>query len=115
MEPEGATNMNELILVIVALPLIAAIIESLVHEKSAKAIAILGSAIACLVSIFGITTGGTIDRGFHHVFNAPWLPKLGLMFSFGLDGMSSLLVLLTTFLTVIAVIVIPAPKSAVRA
>jgi len=107
--------MNELILVIVALPLIAAVIASLVHEKSAKSISIIGSAIACLLSILGITTGGTIDRGFHHVFNAPWLPKLGLMFSFGLDGMSSLLVLLTTFLTVIAVIVIPAPKNAVRA
>ena len=50
MEPEEATDMNELILVIVALPLIAAVLASLVQEKSAKSIAILGSAIACLVS-----------------------------------------------------------------
>ena len=106
--------MNELILVVVALPLIAAVLASLMSEKSSKAIAILGSAFACLVSILGLTTGGNVDRGFHHVFNAPWLPKLGLMFSFGLDGMSSLLVLLTTFLTVVAVIVVPAPKHAVR-
>ena len=39
--------MNELILVIVALPLIAAVIASLVQEKSAKSISIIGSAIAC--------------------------------------------------------------------
>lgn len=106
--------MNALILVVVALPIIAAVLTTLLREKSAKSVAILGSAIACLVSILGITTGGQTDRGFHHVFNAPWLPKLGLTFSFGLDGMSSLLVLLTTFLTVVAVIVIPAPKHAVR-
>lgn len=106
--------MNALILVVVALPILAAVLTTLLREKSAKSVAILGSAIACLVSILGITTGGQTDRGFHHVFNAPWLPKLGLTFSFGLDGMSSLLVLLTTFLTVVAVIVIPAPKHAVR-
>lgn len=106
--------MNALILVVVALPIIAAVLTTLLREKSAKSVAILGSAIACLVSILGITTGGQTDRGFHHVFNAPWLPKLGLTFSFGLDGMSSLLVLLTTFLTVVAVIVVPAPKHAVR-
>lgn len=106
--------MNALILVVVALPIIAAVLTTLLREQSAKSVAILGSAIACLVSILGITTGGQTDRGFHHVFNAPWLPKLGLTFSFGLDGMSSLLVLLTTFLTVVAVIVIPAPKHAVR-
>ena len=106
--------MNALILVVVALPILAAVLTTLLREKSAKSVAILGSAIACLVSILGITTGGQTDRGFHHVFNAPWLPKLGLTFSFGLDGMSSLLVLLTTFLTVVAVIVVPAPKHAVR-
>ena len=107
--------MNVLILVVVVLPIFAAFLASLMNEKSAKSVAILGSAVACLVSILGITTGGQIDRGFHHVVNAPWLPKLGLTFSFGLDGMSSLLVLLTTFLTVVSVIVVPAPKHAVRA
>jgi len=107
--------MNVLILVVVVLPIFAAFLASLMNEKSAKSVAILGSAVACLVSILGITTGGQIDRGFHHVVNAPWLPKLGLTFSFGLDGMSSLLVLLTTFLTVVSVIVVPTPKHAVRA
>ena len=107
--------MNQLILVIVALPILTAVLVALLREQSAKPVAILGSAVACLVSIFGLTTGGMVDKGFHHVLNAPWLPKLGLMFSFGLDGMSSLLVLLTTFLTVIAVTVAPAPKTATRA
>lgn len=107
--------MNLLILAIVALPIIAALLISLVNERAAKPMATLGSAVACLVSIFGLTTGGTIENGFHHVFNAPWLPKLGLMFSFGFDGMSSLLVLLTTFLTVVAVTVVPAPKASIRA
>ena len=61
--------MNQLILVIVALPILAAVLVALMRELSAKPIAILGSAVACLVSIFGLTTGGIVEKGFHHVLN----------------------------------------------
>ncbi len=43
-------------------------------------------------------------NGFRFVFERPWIPQIGVSYKFGVDGISMLLVLLTTLLGFIAVL-----------
>jgi NADH-quinone oxidoreductase subunit M len=72
-------------------------------KKQVAAVATVASAVEFVVSLwlwFGFTPGG----GFQFVEIADWIPRLGIGYRVGVDGISLLLVLLTSLLTLIAVI-----------
>lgn len=66
-------------------------------------IAAVASVIEFVASLwlwFGFTPGA----GFQFAEKLEWIPRFGISYALGIDGISLLLVLLTTFLTIIAVI-----------
>jgi NADH-quinone oxidoreductase subunit M len=85
------------ILLIVPL-LFSLIIFSLKDEKSIRLLAISGSVIEFLVSLYGLFLYST-QCSCHFLLNIGWIDSLHVTLRFGVDGISLLLVLLTTFLT----------------
>lgn len=89
------------------IPLLFAGIIMLVPAENGKAhrmLAATGTIAAFLVSLalwFGFDSA---NPGFQFLLDYSWIPSLDVGFRFGLDGMSLLLVLLTTFIMPIAVL-----------
>jgi NADH-quinone oxidoreductase subunit M len=83
--------------VLVFVPLIAFVLILLAPAKQSRAAALLLSLIMFAGSL-GLLVTPPIDT------NVPWIPAANIHFHLGADGMSVWLVLLTTFLTPIAVL-----------
>jgi NADH-quinone oxidoreductase subunit M len=67
-------------------------------ERGWRAAAVASTLLTFLLSI-GLWTGyDPTEPGFQFVEHAPWLPEWGVYYFVGLDGISLLLVLLTTFI-----------------
>ena len=66
--------------------------------------ALLVSVIGFVASIPLFTQFDSDRRGMQFVEQAPWVPGLGMGYHLGVDGISMLLILLTTFLTVISIL-----------
>lgn len=96
-----------LLLLTLFIPLLFALVMMLLpaEKKSAhRMVAAVGSIVTFLVSLalwFGFNKA---NPGFQFVTDAPWITSLDIGFRFGLDGMSLLLVMLTTFIMPIAII-----------
>jgi NADH-quinone oxidoreductase subunit M len=74
------------------------------HDAVVRGVA-LATAGACLVLSWGLL--GFFDRSsaeLQFVEQAPWIPELGMTYRLGVDGLSLPLVLLTTLLTLVALI-----------
>ncbi|HEX2185361.1 MAG TPA: NADH-quinone oxidoreductase subunit M [Chloroflexota bacterium] len=74
------------------------------HDAAVRAVA-LATAGACLVLSWGLL--GFFDRNsaeLQFVEQAPWIAELGMTYRLGVDGLSLPLVLLTTLLTLVALI-----------
>src|SRR5881394_473618 len=54
-------------------------------------------AVRWVANIFGVL-------GFLFIEKAPWIPTIGVSYHFGVDGISTLLILLTTLLGAIAIL-----------
>ncbi len=101
------TSMTFWMLVATFLPVVAALLLLFIPKENRKVFE-WGSLLAMLVS-FGISVPFylTYDRGSAAVqwaYSANWIPALGVKFSVGMDGISLLLWLLTTFIGPIAVL-----------
>ncbi|MBI3107768.1 MAG: NADH-quinone oxidoreductase subunit M [Candidatus Rokubacteria bacterium] len=89
------------------LPALGALIIALLprgQERLARALALL-TALAALVISLPLYTG--FDAGqaaYQFVENRDWVPSLGIAYHLGIDGISLLLVLLTTFLMPLAIL-----------
>ena len=90
-----------------ALPLLGAILISLLgnsQKDNIKKLALLTSIITFLGVIL-IALGFEIDRpGFQYVEKYSWIPSLGINFQVGLDGISLILILLSTILVPIVIL-----------
>lgn len=76
-------------------PLVTALIILLVRPANAKVISFISSLVEFVVSlvvVYQFNKTGASEL----VWNAVWIPSLGISFSVGIDGISLLLVLLTT-------------------
>jgi len=73
-------------------------------ERQAKIFALIVAAADCLVSLPLWTRFDLAQKGFQFRENADWIPALGISYSLGLDGISLVLVLLTTILTPVALL-----------
>ncbi|SDI25805.1 NADH-quinone oxidoreductase subunit M [Aliiruegeria lutimaris] len=95
--------MQNLISIIIFLPLIAALILALflrgedeAAQRNAKWLALIATSATLFISLFLFFGFDSTDTGFQFVEDREWL--LGLKYKMGVDGISILFVMLTTFL-----------------
>jgi len=95
--------MDNLLSIITFLPLVAAAILALflrgddeAAQKNAKWLALIATGVTFVISLFLIAQFDPRDTGFQFVEERDWL--LGLQYKVGVDGISVLFVMLTTFL-----------------
>ncbi len=106
MNPFGGQLLN----VVAYLPLAGAILCLLLPRNRPGLVAktaTVAAALDLIVSLplwFGWTAAETDAFGFRFVFDAPWIDSLGVRYIVGVDGISMLLVLLTTVLGFLAIL-----------
>jgi NADH-quinone oxidoreductase subunit M len=95
--------MDNLISIVTFLPFVAAAIlafflkgEDAAAQRNAKWLALIATSATFFVSLFLLTGFNPADTGFQFVEEREWI--LGLSYRVGVDGISVLFVLLTTFL-----------------
>ena len=99
--------MSYLLSLITFLPLIAAAIifvfingDDEVHRRNIRHVALGATLFNFALSLLIWIYFDFDDPGFQFVDSLPWIPQLGISFHVGIDGISILLVLLTTLLIV---------------
>ncbi len=100
--------MQNLISIIIFLPLIAALILAIflrgddeAAQRNAKWLALIATSATLFISLFLLFSFDPSDTGFQKVEERSWL--LGLQYKMGVDGISILFVMLTTFLMPITI------------
>ncbi|MEL7117724.1 MAG: NADH-quinone oxidoreductase subunit M, partial [Pseudomonadota bacterium] len=95
--------MDSLLSIITFLPAVAALILAIFlrgededAQRNAKWVALVATSLTFLVSLFVIVGFDPDDTGFQFVEEREWI--LGLNYKMGVDGISVLFVMLTTFL-----------------
>ncbi|MCF3593852.1 NADH-quinone oxidoreductase subunit M [Rhodobacteraceae bacterium LMO-12] len=95
--------MDNLLSIVTFIPALAALIlgvflrgEDEAAQRNAKWVALLATSLTFLVSLFILAKFNPADTGFQMVEEREWL--LGLKYKMGVDGISVLFVLLTTFM-----------------
>jgi len=89
------------------LPLAGLLILLLINGAHLRAIRIIALAVSLatfLVSLVVLSSFSSSASGFQLVERAPWIPTLGVQYAIGVDGISMLLVLLTTVIVPIALL-----------
>ncbi len=103
---------------LLAAPLVVAILIGLAPGKShgaIRAIGIGGSGLIFLMSVIGLQGFDGSTHRFQFVESLPLIPQLGITYKLGMDGISYWLVLLTTLLTFLSLIFSVYVKERVRA
>jgi len=85
-------------LLLIVLPLLGALSLFVMKGDSIKKAAFGISLFTFILALFAWLNFDAANVG-HYVFNQAWIPSLGISFSIDMDGLSLLMVLLTTFLT----------------
>ncbi|WP_316770811.1 NADH-quinone oxidoreductase subunit M [Pedobacter frigiditerrae] len=85
------------LLLLLFLPLVGAIITSLLKGNAAK-VSALGFALLSLCVTIGLLTQFTPDATTQFAVNYPWIQQLGINFHAGIDGISMITVILTNVL-----------------
>ena len=96
-----------LLSIILALPLAGALAVALLRAGSRTAIKVTGlvsSGLAFLVSVWAFVEFDGSNGGMQFVERIPWIQALDVSYQVGIDGISLLLVVLSTFLTPIALL-----------
>lgn len=103
-------NAMPILSIITFLPLVGALMLLLIRGETknidinARRLALWTSSVTFLVSLF-IGFGFDLNvSGFQFVEKTSWFPELGIGYHLGIDGMSMPFVLLTTFLTPLAIL-----------
>lgn len=89
------------------LPLLGSVVLLFFNREKVAAIrfgAIAFSCVTFLASLFLFLGFNNLDPGFQFYYEAVWVPQLDAGFRIGLDGMSMLLVMLTTFIAPITIL-----------
>src|SRR5882757_5665268 len=83
--------------ILIFLPVVAAIIVALLKNEVAKYAALFFS-VAELVIAGLFLSRFTPDASTQFIIDVPWITRFGIYFSAGIDGISMIMVLLTTLL-----------------
>ncbi|WP_226780562.1 NADH-quinone oxidoreductase subunit M [Oceaniglobus trochenteri] len=101
--------MDNLLSIVTFLPALGAVILALflrgddeAAQKNAKYLALIATTASFVLSLFILTGFDSADTGFQFVEERAWL--LGLKYKMGVDGISVLFVMLTTFLMPITIL-----------
>lgn len=89
------------------LPLAGSLLLLFFKKDNVKLIKGFALGLSCLTFLISLVLFAGFDQsnpGFQFVYEKVWVPTFDAGFRFGLDGMSMLLVLLTTFITPIAIL-----------
>lgn len=92
---------------IIALPLVGAVIITLLSKENAKGIKLAAAFFTLVDLIASLVLWAQFDPGRggpQFVEHAPWIPSLGISIHFGVDGLSLPMIVLTTLLSLVAVI-----------
>ncbi|HVN87866.1 MAG TPA: NADH-quinone oxidoreductase subunit M [Candidatus Binatia bacterium] len=92
---------------IVFTPLLGGLIVLLMPSENAAGIrraALLFSLIPLALALMLFAAFNPADGGMQFIESAPWIPQFNVRYQTGVDGMSLLLVLLTTFLTPLVIL-----------
>jgi NADH-quinone oxidoreductase subunit M len=84
--------------ILVVVPLLASLILFLLKDKGSKQLALVLSLIPFVLSLVAYMQLKHNPNSHNLFLNCTWIENMGVRFSIGIDGMSLLLVLLTTFL-----------------
>ncbi len=98
---------NHLLSIVAYTPLLGALLLLLVNKEKTEFIrwfANIVAAIGFLVSIPLITGFDTEAEGLQFVERASWIPSIGVEYHFGIDGISLLLIVLTTGLGFLSIL-----------
>ncbi|MES2395682.1 MAG: NADH-quinone oxidoreductase subunit M, partial [Bacteroidota bacterium] len=90
-------------LLLIFFPLLAALLLLMVKGEQVKKIALGAAIIEFVISIFALTQFQH-NANVQFEANFAWIQSLGITFHVGMDGISLLLVLLTTFLVPIIIL-----------
>jgi NADH-quinone oxidoreductase subunit M len=93
--------------IITFLPLLGTFFIMLIpkdHHVSIRHSALFFSLLTFISSLDLVFRFDTVATGMQFVADVPWISQMGIHFHLGIDGISMLLVLLTTFLTSIAIL-----------
>jgi NADH-quinone oxidoreductase subunit M len=95
---------EEMLSFLIFFPLVGVLAIALVRDRqAAKWIATLVTVVVFFASLLLIRGFDTSTDAFQYVTNVPWIPTFGIQYHIGIDGLSYVLVLLTTLLTFISV------------
>jgi NADH-quinone oxidoreductase subunit M len=90
-------------LLLIFFPLLAAFLVLLTKGEQVKKIALLASVVEFLISIYTLNNFSH-DATTQFGLNTAWVASLGISFHIGIDGISMLMVLLTTFLVPVIIL-----------
>jgi len=94
--------------IITYIPLLGALaIVFLIPKEKTGAIKAFATLVAVIDFAVSLPLWWSFDRagdGYQFVEKASWIPSLGVSYIFGIDGISLLLILMTTFFGIIAVV-----------
>src|SRR5438552_17138431 len=74
------------------------------HVRSIRTFVLIVTILTFVFSLHLISHFDSSNPDFQFVVKAPWIPSFGIDYSIGVDGLSLFLILLTTFLTPLAVL-----------
>jgi NADH-quinone oxidoreductase subunit M len=93
-------------------PLVGALLVAIAPSRYARTLALAASLVAWVVSLLllvGFDPLAPASRPFQYVESLPWIPTFGIQYKVGIDGLSLILVVLTTTLTWISILASFAP------
>jgi NADH-quinone oxidoreductase subunit M len=103
----GGLLTDHLLSVLIFLPSAGAVLLLLFPsrmEKEARVFALLVATANLVVSLPLWTRFDVVQKGFQFREKVDWIPALGISYSLGIDGISLLIILLTTILTPVALL-----------
>lgn len=96
--------MDFILSILVFFPAVAAVLGFMINSKSIRTYGIVVTAVEFILSIFMWIAFDTTNAGMQFSEFAPLISQYGISYSLGIDGISLFLVLMTTFMTMIALV-----------
>jgi len=97
---------QHLLTLIIFLPTAGALVILFLRESRRELIrqVALGTSLAAFVLSYFLFKGFETSAAFQFIERVPWIPNYGISYHVGIDGISLLLVMLTTFLTPVTIL-----------
>jgi len=99
-------SFDNILTILIVIPLLGLVPLALFwrNERAVKQVAVVTTAVELAVSLVMLARFKVGEAGFQMVESAAWLPSFGIRYELGVDGISVLLVVMTTLLTFISVL-----------